>query len=614
LGLFISKHTGHPEASDRTASGLPQAESFGAGENLLGVQRDQTHGMNRIQFSELPLSPEVHQAVAEMGFETASPIQSEAIPFLLEGRDVIGQAQTGTGKTAAFGIPLIDLVSIEEKAVQALVLCPTRELAVQVAEEIKKLAKYKRGLFVSAIYGGDSIERQIRDLKKGVQIVIGTPGRVMDHIERGTLKLGGLKHIVLDEADEMLDMGFREDIESILQDCPEGRQTVFFSATMSKPIMALTSRYQIDPKLVKVVKNELTNDNIEQLYYQVKGPAKMEVMCRLIDFYQLKLILVFCNQKRRVDEVVEELNLRGYQAEGLHGDMRQQARNQVMSKFRGGAASILVATDVAARGIDVDNVDAVINFDIPLDEEYYVHRIGRTGRAGKSGKAFTLVVGAERYRLRDIQQYTKVTINKGVIPSFEDIVGIKKARFIETVEQTIESGDLGLFEDVLETLHHAGHTTEQIVSALVKLNMGVAKNEFTDANLEEEDRRGNRPGNDRSARPGQGRFDDRRSAGRFDDRRGGDRFDRNGQQFRRGGESGMVRLFFNVGRNLKITPSHIVGAIAGETGLPGSIIGHIDLFDKHTFVDIPEQHAQAVVRALDGNTIKGRRVNVEVAR
>jgi ATP-dependent RNA helicase DeaD len=573
--------------------------------------------MNRIQFSELPLSPEVHQAVAEMGFETASPIQSEAIPFLLEGRDVIGQAQTGTGKTAAFGIPLIELVSTDEKAVQALVLCPTRELAVQVAEEIKKLAKYKKGLFVTAIYGGDSIERQIRDLKKGVQIVIGTPGRVMDHLERGTLKLGSLRHIVLDEADEMLDMGFREDIESILEDCPEGRQTVFFSATMSKPIMALTSRYQIDPKLVKVVKNELTNDNIEQLYYQVKGPAKMEVMCRLIDFYQLKLVLVFCNQKKRVDEVVEELNLRGYGAEGLHGDMRQQARNQVMGKFRGGAASILVATDVAARGIDVDNVDAVINFDIPLDEEYYVHRIGRTGRAGKSGKAFTLVVGAERYRLRDIQQYTKVTINKGVIPSFEDIVGIKKARFIETIEQTIESGDLDLFADVLETLHHAGHSTEQIVSALVKLNMGVTKNEFTDANLEEEDRRSryqdDRRGNDRFGRPG-GRFEDRRSTGRYDDRRGGDRFDRNGQQFRRGGEAGMVRLFFNVGRNLKITPSHIVGAIAGETGLPGNIIGHIDLFDKHTFVDIPEQHAQTVVRALDGNTIKGKRVNVEVAR
>lgn len=570
--------------------------------------------MNRTLFSELPLSPEVHQAVAEMGFETASPIQSEAIPFLLEGRDVIGQAQTGTGKTAAFGIPLIELVSIEEKAVQALVLCPTRELAVQVAEEIKKLAKYKRGLFVSAIYGGDSIERQIRDLKKGVQIVIGTPGRVMDHIERGTLKLGSLKHIVLDEADEMLDMGFREDIESILQDCPEGRQTVFFSATMSKPIMALTTRFQVDPKLIKVVKNELTGENIEQLYYQVKGPAKMEVMCRLIDFYQLKLILVFCNQKRRVDEVVEELNLRGYQSEGLHGDMRQQARNQVMSKFRGGGASILVATDVAARGIDVDNVDAVINFDIPLDEEYYVHRIGRTGRAGKSGKAFTLVVGAERYRLRDIQQYTKVTINKGVIPSFEDIVGIKKARFIETVEQIIEGDDLNLFSDVLETLHHAGHSTEQIVSALVKLNMGVSKNEFTDANLEGDDRRSDRPGNDRSARPGQGRFDDRRSAGRSDDRRGGDRFDRTGQQFRRGGDAGMVRLSINVGRNLKITPSHIVGAIAGETGLPGSIIGHIDLFDKHTLVDIPEQHAQAVVRALDGNTIKGRKVNVELAR
>ena len=582
--------------------------------------------MTQVHFSELPLSPEVQQAIADMGFETASPIQSEAIPYLLEGRDVIGQAQTGTGKTAAFGIPIIERVDPAAKLVQALVLCPTRELALQVAEEMKKLAKHKRGLLTTAVYGGDSIERQIRDLKRGAQVVIGTPGRVIDHIERGTLKLDALQLIVLDEADEMLDMGFREDIESILEETPAERQTVFFSATMSKPIMALTTRYQNDPKLVKVVRNELTADNVEQLYYQVRPQAKMEVMCRLIDFYQLKQLLVFCNQKKKVDEVVEALLLRGYQAEGIHGDLRQSQRTNVMSKFRQGVTTILVATDVAARGIDVDDLDAVINYDIPLDEEYYVHRIGRTGRAGKSGKAFTLVVGNERYRLRDIQSYTKVTINKGVIPTFEDIVGIKKARFIEQVQAVIEEGDLGLFDDVLDSLHHVGFTTEQVVSALAKMNMGVQKSEGADMMLEDDDRRfgGDRRGNDR--------YGDRRGGDRFGGRgndrfgnrggynqnrgyeRGGDRFDRQGQQFKRGGEAGMSRLFINVGKQSHITPSHIVGAIAGETGLPGSIIGHIDLFDKHTFVDVPKEHESTIVRALDGNTIKGRRVNVEVAR
>jgi ATP-dependent RNA helicase DeaD len=584
--------------------------------------------MTQVNFSELPLSPEVQQAIADMGFETASPIQSEAIPYLLEGRDVIGQAQTGTGKTAAFGIPIIERVDISAKLVQALILCPTRELALQVAEEMKKLAKHKRGLVTTAVYGGDSIERQIRDLKRGAQVVIGTPGRVIDHIERGTLKLDALQVIVLDEADEMLDMGFREDIESILQETPEERQTVFFSATMSKPIMALTARYLKDPKLVKVVRNELTADNVEQLYYQVRPQAKMEVMCRLIDFYQLKQLLVFCNQKKKVDEVVEALLLRGYQAEGIHGDLRQSQRTNVMSKFRQGVTTILVATDVAARGIDVDDLDAVINYDIPLDEEYYVHRIGRTGRAGKSGKAFTLVVGNERYRLRDIQSYTKVTINKGVIPTFEDIVGIKKARFIEQVQSVIEEGDLGMFDDVLASLHHAGYSTEQVVSALAKMNMGVQKSESADMMLEDDDRRfggdrrggndrfgGDRRGGDRFGGRGNDRFGNRGSYGSnrgFEPR--GDRFDREGRQFKRGGDAGMSRLFINVGKQSHITPSHIVGAIAGETGLPGSIIGHIDLFDKHTYVDVPKEHESTIVRALDGNTIKGRRVNVEVAR
>ncbi len=622
--------------------------------------------MERLRFDELGLSAEILSAVQEMGFETASPIQSQGIPLLLAGNDVIGQAQTGTGKTAAFGIPMIEATEPFSKSVEGIILCPTRELAMQVSEEMKKLAKFKKGVFITTVYGGDSIERQIKSLKSGANIVVGTPGRVIDMIERRALKLQNIKMAVLDEADEMLDMGFREDIESILQETPDERQTVLFSATMSKQILALTKNYQRDPKLVKVVKNEITNENIEQLYYDVKGRAKMEVMTRLIDFYGLKLVLIFCNQKKRVDEVVEDMQLRGYAAEGLHGDLRQQQRSNVMAKFKAGTTTILVATDVAARGIDVNDVDAVFNFDIPLDEEYYVHRIGRTGRAGKSGKAFTFVVGAERNRLRDIMAYTKVKIDKGVIPSFTDVVGVKKGMFIERVKAEIESGELELFADVLENLHHAGFNTEQVVSALVKMNMGVAKSEFGDESLEGSDRGGDRydRGGDRGGRRddrGSSRFGDRgsdRGGSRFGDRggdrggsrfgdRGGDRssapsrfgdrersggsdrggyganrgpsggdrprFEReSGREFTRGSEAGMVKLAINTGRNDRISPSNIVGAIAGECQVPGASIGHIDIQDRVSYVDVPKDMAAKIKAGLEGSSIKGMKVKVEI--
>lgn len=617
---------------------------------MVGHGANKTNTMERLRFDELGLSEDTLQAVKEMGFETASPIQSQAIPLVMAGNDVIGMAQTGTGKTAAFGLPMIEALEPFSKNVEGLILCPTRELAMQVSEEMKKLSKFKKGVFITTVYGGDSIERQIKSLKSGANIVVGTPGRVIDMIERRALKLQNVKMAVLDEADEMLDMGFREDIESILQETPEDRQTVLFSATMSKQILGLTKNYQRDPKMVKVVKNEITNENIEQLYYDVKGRAKMEVMTRLIDFYGLKLVLIFCNQKKRVDEVVEDMQLRGYAAEGLHGDLRQQQRSNVMAKFKAGTTTMLVATDVAARGIDVNDVDAVFNFDIPLDEEYYVHRIGRTGRAGKSGKAFTFVVGAERNRLRDIMAYTKVKIDKGVIPSFSDVVGVKKGMFIERIKAEIEIGNLEPFADVLENLHHAGFSTEQVVSALVKMNMGVAKNEFGDESLE-----GN-AGGDRYDRGGErgGRRDDRGSS-RFGDRggsrfgdRGGDRGaapsrygdrDRNsgggdrggygdrrgpsgadrprferesGREFSRGSEAGMVRLAINTGRADRISPSNIVGAIAGECQVPGASIGHIDIQDRVSYVDVPKEMANKVKEGLENSSIKGMKVKVEI--
>lgn len=605
-------------------------------------------------FADLGLSDDILKAVTEMGFLNPSPIQAQGIPPVMEGRDVIGQAQTGTGKTAAFGIPALEMVDPTNSAVQVLVLCPTRELAVQVSEEIGRLAKYKRGVRIEAIYGGDSIERQIRSLKKGVQIVVGTPGRVMDHMQRRTLKFDEVRMMVLDEADEMLDMGFREDIESILDEMPGERQTILFSATMSKPIMSITKRFLNDPVLIKVVRNELTNDNIEQVCYEVKPQGKLEVMTRLIDMYNLQSLLVFCNTKRKVDEIVEQLQVRGYSSEGIHGDLRQQQRTNVMSKFKSGVTTILVATDVAARGIDVSGLDAVINYDIPLDEEYYVHRIGRTGRAGMSGRAFSLVARDEKFRIRQIENFTKVKIEKGVIPSYEDIVGIRKARFVEALAETIrETGNDGLYDDVLELLHHSGFSTEQVVAAMAKQILGVQKNDYADANLSWEEKRSDRPGSDRGDRGGRerdrggdrfgrgsergGRFESRDSdrgsrfgaressdrGSRFGDRdsdRGG-RFERDGDRGPRREksapgpvEAGMTRLYFNVGRQDHIMPRDFVGAIAGESNIAGKDIGAIEIYDKYTLVDVPERDARVVVRAMDGNTIKGRPVQVDVAK
>lgn len=566
--------------------------------------------MKKLRFDELSLSEEIQKAVADMGFVEASPIQSEAIPYILEGRDVIGQAQTGTGKTAAFGIPALEMVNTSQKNVQVLVLCPTRELAVQVADEFKKLSKYRKDIHSVAIYGGENIEKQITALRRGVHIVIGTPGRIMDHMERRTLNLENVRMMVLDEADEMLDMGFREDIESILEQVPDERQTIFFSATMSKPIMTLTKKYQVNPQLVKVVKNELTANNIEQLFYEVKPKAKVEVMARLIDMYNLKLILVFCNTKIRVDELVEDLQIRGFQAEGLHGDLRQQQRNNVMAKFRAGATNILVATDVAARGIDVEDVDAVFNFDIPLDEEYYVHRIGRTGRAGKSGKAFSFVVGREIQRLREIQAYTKVKIERGVIPSYEDIVGVKKAKFIEKIKETISEGGLDIFADMIDQLHHAGLSNEDIILGLIKMNMGVQKNEFADMDLSGDDRseRRERRGGERERFGDRGRREDR--GGSRDGRSSG----RGVRENDRSTNASMVRLFINIGRDQKVRPGDIVGAIAGETGIAGNAIGSIDIYDKFSFVEVPKTDVRKVLELMDNNSIKGKKVNIEIAK
>jgi len=568
--------------------------------------------MENLKFNELPLSEEIRNAVSDMGFVEASPIQSQAIPFIMAGHDVIGQAQTGTGKTAAFGIPALEMVDAENKNVQALILCPTRELANQVTEEIKKLSKYKRGVHVVAIYGGESIDRQIKALKRGVHIVVGTPGRVMDHMERKTLKLDNVQMIVLDEADEMLDMGFREDIETILEEVPEERQTIFFSATMSAPIMSMTKRFQKNPKIVKVTRNELTGATIEQSYFEVKSRNKIEAMSRLIDAYDLKLMLVFCNMKVRVDEVVSDLQSKGYTAEGLHGDMKQMQRNTVMGKFRNGNISILVATDVAARGIDVDNVDAVFNFDIPLDSEYYVHRIGRTGRAGRSGKSLTFVTGRnEAQKLREIENYTKVKITKGTLPSGKDIFKLKAAKFKDKLKETLATPVDATFDEIVNELLAEGFDLKEVSKSLLKMQLGNPVTEREDM-LAESSFSAPREGRERERERERGP----RSSG-SGDRDGGSRRE-SGPRERSSkdevAQGKMVRLFINLGKDQKIRPGDIVGAIAGESGINGNVIGDISIYDKFSYVYVPKDNVNAVLEGMSNNTIKGKKVSIEVAR
>lgn len=521
-----------------------------------------------IKFEDLSLSKELQEAINEMGFEEATPIQAKAIPLIFKGKDVIGQAQTGTGKTAAFGIPILDMIDSADKKLQAVILCPTRELAIQVAAELKTLSRYKDRLRILPVYGGQPIKRQIRSLKKGVQIIIGTPGRIMDHMRRKTLKMENVRIVVLDEADEMLDMGFQEDIEAILRGIPKKRQMLMFSATMPKPILRLAKKYQKDPKLVKVVHKELTVPNIEQYYFEVKNKNKLEALCRIIDVYDPKLSLVFCNTKRKVDELLLQLQARGYSADGLHGDMTQPKRDRVMKRFKTGAIDILVATDVAARGLDVDDVDAVFNYDVPQNEEYYVHRIGRTGRAGRSGRAFTFVVGRDIYKLKDIQKYAKTKIVRQQVPTVLDVEETRISKFLEEVKSVISEGGLAKYIHIIEGLNEEDYTSLDLAAAMLKIA------------LEEK----------HESKSEQFNFENT------------------------GADPGMARLFINIGKKHKIRARDVVGAIAGETGMPGELIGTIDIYDKFTFVEVPIEHAQHVLSIMKNNQIRGKKINIEPAR
>ncbi len=418
-------------------------------------------------FQDFKVDERIIKALSDMGFENPTPIQAQSIPVAITGKDLIGQAQTGTGKTTAFGVPMINKIDESAQSVQGLVICPTRELAIQVAEELNRIGNLKR-IRTIPVYGGQDINRQIRALKKRPQIVVATPGRLLDHIRRRTIRLQDVDSVVLDEADEMLNMGFIEDIEAILAEIPKGYQTLLFSATMPKRIQNLAERFMDEPKLIQVKAKQLTVANIEQFYLEVRESQKFDVLCRLLDIESPDLAIIFGRTKKRVDELTEGLNKRGYSAEGIHGDIPQIKRERVISRFKQQDTDILVATDVAARGLDITGVTHVYNFDLPQDPESYVHRIGRTGRAGQKGQSYTFVVPREIEHLKNIEQLTKKKMTKKPIPSYDDVIeGIQQASKKEIIE-TIEKNDFQEYKSIAEQLIDE-YPSIDIVAAALKL-------------------------------------------------------------------------------------------------------------------------------------------------
>ena len=522
-------------------------------------------------FRVLGLSDPVMRAVIEAGFEAPTPIQEQAIPVLLAGKDMIGQAQTGTGKTAAFALPLAERLDPSLPETQAIILLPTRELCIQVAQETHNLSKYRK-LRVVPVYGGQPIDRQFRALSMGAQIVVGTPGRVLDHLRRGTLKLGKVRMVVLDEADEMLNMGFLEDVEEILKEAPKERQTALFSATMPPRVVALSRDYLRDPQRVAIESKRRTVSQVEQSYYEVIPSQKVEALIRILDMESPGSTIIFCRTRREVDELGEAVRMRGYEAETLHGEMNQAARDRVMARFRAEQADLLIATDVAARGLDIDQVTHVINYDIPWDVESYIHRIGRTGRAGRSGEAITFVSPRERYQLRLIEKAINAPIKPARVPTAADVAARRRDQFKDNIRKKLEENtyDQHLIT-VEEMAEEAGCDTSQIAAVALQM-LWQAQKGVTDYNAAEVNVQSERV------------------------------------------EEGMTRLFLQIGRQDGIRPGDIVGAIANEAGVPGNAIGAIDIMDKSTFVEVPEAAAPRVIEALNKTKIRGKKIYVDVAR
>ncbi len=522
-----------------------------------------------VSFYELGLAEPIARAVAEMGFETPTPIQAKAIPVLISGRDLIGNAQTGTGKTAAFGLPLIQMIDPERVEPQALILAPTRELAVQVAGGIHDFAK-NSGIRVVVVYGGQPIDRQFRSLKNGAHVVVGTPGRVLDHLRRGSLSFTNVKYCVLDEADEMLALGFTEDLDAILAELPVERQLAFFSATMPARIMALTKKFLRDPVHITIKSKQRTLDTTNQTYYEVPPGKKLEALARVLDMETPGPTIVFCRTRQETSDLSENLRMRGYNTEALHGDMNQQERDRVMRRFRDGQADLLIATDVAARGLDIETVTHVINYDIPWDVEQYIHRVGRTGRAGRSGDAITLVSGRERAQLKNIERMIGSTIKPARIPTAADIAAKRREMFQDALRETLKEGGFESLLETVEALSEEFETSEVAAAALHMLwqSQNAGKVEAADEMAHDFEQP----------------------------------------------EIGMARIFVGMGRQDGLRPSDIVGAITNEAGLNGKAIGVIDILDRSSFVEVPAGQSEMVVEALRNCKLRNRKVKVQLAR
>jgi ATP-dependent RNA helicase DeaD len=521
-------------------------------------------------FADLNLSAGLLKAIADMGFEEPTPIQELTIPAALAGRDIIGQAQTGTGKTASFAVPVIEKKAAGPRP-YALILEPTRELAIQVAEEIGRLAKYK-SRSVLTVYGGSSLERQVKALRSGVNIVVGTPGRVLDHLRRATLSLADVSIVVLDEADEMLDMGFIEDIETILELSPAARQMMLYSATMAPAIAKIAKKHMKDPVKIAINLKDIVAPKIAQVFYEVAQRDKTEVLTRLLDVETPELTLVFCHTRREVDDVAAALGKLGYNAGALHGEFTQSHREEVMAKFKSGAVEILVATDVAGRGIDVENITHVINYSIPQSPEGYIHRIGRTGRAGRSGMAVTFVTPREYRQLQLIEKTAKTKLKRRDVPSAADVLKARHKQIAGDVVAQLQKGTHGAYLDVVRELAGTAALEEVAAAALV-----LAFGELKVAELQ---KRAAAP--PPAARP-------------------------------LGVERGMTRLFFTLGRKDRVQASEILRAIAGESGIQGKRVGKIDIREQFTFVDIPVDIAEKVIAAMDNAFIKGKKIAVKKA-
>ena len=528
-----------------------------------------------MQFKELGLSEELLSAVKSMGFDEMTEIQEKSIPVIMRGLDIIGRSNTGTGKTAAFGIPVIEkILQNDSDFIQTLILCPTRELAQQACEEIKKFSKYKNWVKPLAIFGGVSIDKQIYQLKRGVNIIIGTPGRIIDHINRHTLKLQNLKTIVLDEADEMLQMGFREDIENILKYIPKERQTILFSATMPPEILAITHKYQNNPILIKTNTKSKTVESIEQYYYIVPMGKKFDALDLLLIKNQPKSSMIFCNTKKMVDELTNILVSKGYKAAGIHGDMKQLQRTSVMNSFKSGKTSILVATDVAARGIDVNGIDAVFNFDLPQDNEYYIHRIGRTGRAGKSGTAYTLVCNRKQVSdLNMIAKNTKSVIKESELPNKSELVDIEIENYEKFISHLADKKIYKESYDLINSLLEKGWTYENISVYLLNYLFGAKLQNIPDVKVIKYNNfylPDNKNINKRTA-----------------------------------------KVNINLGKNQKINPNYILGALVDATGISGKSFGKINIHDNFTTVDVPINKIDYIVNSMKNSKINGNRVIVK---